>query len=108
MNRIDALLEQACGAEFTAVTARIERRGCVVYERALGQTRADALARPVYADTLFDLASLTKLFVATLLWSGLRPERSHSTSRSSAYFPNGTAERTVRSPRECCSPIRRA
>lgn len=67
MKRIDRLLEQACGGEFTAVAARIEYRGRVVYERAIGATRADALARPVYADTLYDLASLTKLFVTTLL-----------------------------------------
>ncbi len=67
MKRIDRLLEHACGAEFTAVTARIEHRGRVLYERALGATRADALARPVFADTIYDLASLTKLFVTTLL-----------------------------------------
>ena len=52
--------------EFTGAVARIEHRGQVVFERAYGVTRADALARSVYCDTLFDLASLTKLFVATL------------------------------------------
>jgi serine-type D-Ala-D-Ala carboxypeptidase len=66
MNRIDELLERACGTEFTAAVARIEHRGRLLFERAYGVTRADSLARPVYADTLFDLASLTKLFVATL------------------------------------------
>ena len=37
-----------------------------VFERAYGVTRDDPLAKPVYCDTRFDLASLTKLFVATL------------------------------------------
>lgn len=61
------VLEKACGTEFTAAVARIEHRGRLVFERAYGTTRLDELGRPVYVDTLFDLASLTKLFVATLL-----------------------------------------
>jgi serine-type D-Ala-D-Ala carboxypeptidase len=69
MTRINQLLEEACGKEFTAAVGRIEHRGRLVFERAYGTTRGDSLARPVYADTSFDLASLTKLFVATL---GLR------------------------------------
>jgi CubicO group peptidase (beta-lactamase class C family) len=63
---VDAVLAAACGATFTACVARIERRGRLVFERAYGKTRLDALARPVYVDTRFDLASITKLFVATL------------------------------------------
>jgi CubicO group peptidase (beta-lactamase class C family) len=65
--RIEELLRDACGTEFTGAVARVERRGRVVFERAYGVTRSDRLARPVYADTRFDLASLTKLFVATLV-----------------------------------------
>jgi CubicO group peptidase (beta-lactamase class C family) len=59
-------LRGACGTQFTAAVARIERAGRVRFERAYGVTRADSPARPVYCDTLFDLASLTKLFIATL------------------------------------------
>lgn len=66
MTRIDTLLTKNLGKEYTAAVARIERSGRVVFERAYGTTRADAAARPIYVDTLFDLASLTKLFVATL------------------------------------------
>jgi CubicO group peptidase (beta-lactamase class C family) len=64
---VDRILREACGREFTAAVARIEHRGRVVFERAYGTTRADELAHPAYIDTSFDLASLTKLFVATLL-----------------------------------------
>jgi len=63
---VDHVLRDACGQEFTGAVARIEANGRVVFERAYGSTRTDALARPVYADTRFDLASLTKLFIATL------------------------------------------
>ncbi|MBV8197872.1 MAG: beta-lactamase family protein [Candidatus Eremiobacteraeota bacterium] len=63
---VDSVLREACGKEFTGAVARIEHRGRLVFERAYGVTRADERARPVYCDTLFDLASLTKLFTSTL------------------------------------------
>lgn len=63
---IDRVLESATGRFFTGAVARVERRGELVYERAFGTTRSDALQQQVYVDTRFDLASITKLFVATL------------------------------------------
>ena len=63
---VDRVLSAACGQRFTGAVARIERGGRCVFERAYGTTRLDDGARPVYVDTRFDLASLTKLFVATL------------------------------------------
>ena len=44
---------------------RVERGGRVVYERAAGTMRDDG-GGSVYADTRFDLASITKVFVATV------------------------------------------
>jgi serine-type D-Ala-D-Ala carboxypeptidase len=64
--RVRTALETTCGREFTGAVARIEHRGRLVFERAYGVTRNDALAVPVFCDTPFDLASLTKLFVATM------------------------------------------
>jgi len=64
--RVESVLAQAQGAWFTGAVARIEFRGAAVFERAYGVTRADRLARTVFRDTLFDLASLTKIFVSTL------------------------------------------
>jgi CubicO group peptidase (beta-lactamase class C family) len=45
---------------------RIEHRGHVRYERAFGRTRDDGPALPCFVDTRFDLASLTKVFVAAV------------------------------------------
>ncbi len=63
---IDGLLRKATGNLFTGAVARIEHRGELVFEEAYGTTRDDEFARPVYVDTRFDLASITKLFVTTL------------------------------------------
>ncbi|HXM06739.1 MAG TPA: serine hydrolase [Candidatus Acidoferrum sp.] len=65
-NAVDAVLQNAAGTAFTGAVARIERGGRVQFERALGSTRLDGEARDVHVDTRFDLASLTKPFVATL------------------------------------------
>jgi len=59
-------LEAAVGRSFTAAVARVERGGRLLYERAFGTTRADALAQPVYVDTRFDLASITKIYVSSV------------------------------------------
>jgi CubicO group peptidase (beta-lactamase class C family) len=66
VSNVDAVLRAATGKAFTGAVARIERRGSPIFERAYGTTRLDESSRPVYVDTRFDLASLTKLFVATL------------------------------------------
>ncbi len=64
---VDALLASAQGSAFTAAVARVEHKGRLLFERAYGSTRDDALGKPVFVDTRFDLASLTKLFIATVL-----------------------------------------
>jgi len=63
--RIEAILRDALDPWATAIVARVEAGGELLYEGAYGATRRDALAQPVYVDTRFDLASLTKLFVST-------------------------------------------
>ncbi len=63
---IDSLLHKATGTWYTGAVARIERGGKLLFEEAYGTTRNDELARPVYVDSRFDLASITKLFVSTL------------------------------------------
>jgi CubicO group peptidase (beta-lactamase class C family) len=64
--RVDRVLRDACGRRFNGAVARIERGGDLAFEAAYGATRTDEPGRAVYADTRFDLASITKLFVATL------------------------------------------
>ncbi|MGA8324574.1 MAG: serine hydrolase domain-containing protein, partial [Candidatus Cybelea sp.] len=81
------ILEEACGTQFTAAVARIEHRGRVIFERAYGITRADDLGRPVFADTRFDLASLTKLFIATLALQFVAQRRLELDGSLASFLP---------------------
>ena len=45
---------------------RIEQHGRLLHERAFGRTRDDGPALPCFVDTRFDLASITKVFVAAV------------------------------------------
>jgi CubicO group peptidase (beta-lactamase class C family) len=87
MKRVHQILEEACGTQFTAAVARIEHRGRVIFERAYGVTRADDLGRPVFADTRFDLASLTKLFIATLALQFVAQRRLELDGSLAAFLP---------------------
>ncbi|GAC1659842.1 MAG: serine hydrolase domain-containing protein [Candidatus Elarobacter sp.] len=54
------------GKRYSAAVVRIEHRGRVRFERAYGRTRDDGPSLPCFVDTRFDLASITKVFVATV------------------------------------------
>jgi beta-N-acetylhexosaminidase len=65
-HRVERVLREAWGRRFTGAVARIERGGRLAFEGAYGTTRDDDRGRAVYVDSRFDLASITKPFVATL------------------------------------------
>jgi serine-type D-Ala-D-Ala carboxypeptidase len=62
---VSALIEQHLHARYSAAVVRIERAGRLVYEYAAGTLRDDG-GGSAYPDTRFDLASITKVFVATV------------------------------------------
>lgn len=57
------------GTTFPACAICVEHRGIVVYEGAWGWIDPDRRTTPVTQETLFDLASVTKLFTATAFLS---------------------------------------
>lgn len=61
--RADGIVREALGVRFTAAQLRVECSGRAAFERAYGFTDASR-SSPTYATTRFDLASLTKPFVA--------------------------------------------
>jgi len=95
--KVDSVLRETCGDRFTGAVVRIEAGGQLRYERAYGTTRADAGAQPVYADTLFDLASLTKLFIATAALSAVGQGGLDLDTPLMRFFPEwrGTAQEPI-------------
>lgn len=89
--RVQRVLQDACGRKFTAAVARIEYRGTLVFESAYGATRDDDSARPVYVDTSFDLASITKLFVSTLALAAVQQGRIDLDEALIRWFPEWKA-----------------
>lgn len=59
-------MRAALGVRFSAAVVRVEHRGRLIHERAYGRTRDDGPSLPVYVDTRFDIASITKVFVSTV------------------------------------------
>ncbi len=84
---VDSVVRNGCGTVFTGAVARIERGGRLCFERAYGATRSDELSRPVYVDTRFDLASLTKLFIATLVLQAFAERRLDLDEPLTGFFP---------------------
>ncbi|MBV8727255.1 MAG: beta-lactamase family protein [Candidatus Eremiobacteraeota bacterium] len=82
----DRVLREAAGKNFTGAVARIEYKGKLLFEKAYGVTRDDALAKLVYRDTFFDLASLTKLFVTTCALELVGNKRISLDERLTAWF----------------------
>ncbi len=62
---VRAAVEASLGTRYSAAVVRIERGGSCVYEETFGATTGSAGAVPIACDTVFDLASLTKVFVST-------------------------------------------
>ncbi len=59
-------MREALGVRYSAAVVRIEHGGRLRFERAYGRTRDDGPAPQCYVDTRFDLASITKVFVAAV------------------------------------------
>jgi CubicO group peptidase (beta-lactamase class C family) len=64
-SKVDAILSQAVGSVTPAAQLVIQHDGAVMHEVALGFLDPNSKSRPVNFETLFDLASVTKLFTTT-------------------------------------------
>ena len=62
---MDRIAQRWCGERYTAAVVRVERAGTALFERAYGTLDDGPAAQAVELETRFDLASLTKVFVAT-------------------------------------------
>lgn len=62
---IEAVMRSGLDAVFPAAVLLVARQGGVVLHRAYGTLDPETCRRPTQTDSLFDLASVTKLFTAT-------------------------------------------
>lgn len=66
LSRIDALVEASIAAgELPGAVVLVGRHGRVIYERAYGHRALDPAVEAMTIDTIFDLASLTKVVATT-------------------------------------------
>jgi len=63
---IDTIARANLGTRYSAAVVRLENAGKLVFERAYGTTTSDRDALPIFVDTRFDIASITKVYVATV------------------------------------------
>ena len=64
---VERLLREALGQVFPTAALLVALDGCVVLHRAYGHLDPDVRARPADTESLFDLASVSKLFTASAL-----------------------------------------
>jgi len=103
VRQVSQIVRDACGRRFTGAVLRVEQGGRAVWEEAFGAVDHTTGAHRVEVTTRFDLASLTKPFVAAAVlravaegildldaplveiipeWGSCHPERSERSERS--------------------------
>ena len=65
LDRVDALMRSGIEAVFPAAVLLVARQGGVAFHRAYGYLDPETRRWPTQTDSLFDLASVTKLFTVT-------------------------------------------
>jgi CubicO group peptidase (beta-lactamase class C family) len=63
---VDAAVRAALGTRYSAAVVRVASAGRVRFAQAYGRVTREPASAPVFVDAAFDLASITKVFVATL------------------------------------------
>ncbi|MGE5125394.1 MAG: serine hydrolase domain-containing protein [Betaproteobacteria bacterium] len=93
----DAVVQAGVGQAFPGGVVAVGLGGQLVHLKAFGRLSYDADASPVQVDTLYDLASLTKVVVTTTLAMMLVDEgRLDLDAHVSAFFPRFSGPRKER------------
>ena len=93
---LDDVLHAGVGRVYTAAVVHVRRGGRVVYERAVGQPNPEASPAPTRVDTLFDLASVTKVFTTTAFLALVEEGRIEVDAPLARVFPQFTGRREIR------------
>lgn len=95
-SRVDAILSAAAGKDTPAAQLVIRKDNRVVYARAFGWLDVETRQVPANLDTLFDMASVTKLFTTTCLMRLVEAGKVSLDRRVVEYLPEFHGLRPVR------------
>ena len=89
-SRVDEALQEAVRSRvFPGAVLRVSHRGDLVYEKAVGSRNLELPEAPVAAETVFDLASLTKPLATTIaILMLVRDRRLDLDERVARYLPH--------------------
>ncbi|MEJ5197848.1 MAG: serine hydrolase domain-containing protein, partial [Anaerolineae bacterium] len=96
LSRADAVVREALDRVFPAAQVEVRQSGEVLWSAAYGWLDPETRTRPTTADTLFDLASVTKLFVVTAFMTLVEEGRVGLDQPVAAVLPEFTGERPIR------------
>jgi CubicO group peptidase (beta-lactamase class C family) len=94
-SKVDSILSQAIGTITPAAQLVIRHRGKVVHEAAMGFLDPETRTRPANAETLFDLASVTKLFTATAFMALVEQGKISVDDPVQGVLPEFTGQRPI-------------
>jgi serine-type D-Ala-D-Ala carboxypeptidase len=91
----ETVISGALDRVFPAAQIEVRRRGEVLWSAATGWLDPETRSRPVRLDTLFDLASVTKLFVVTAFMTLVEEGVVDLDQRVAAVLPEFSGERRI-------------
>jgi CubicO group peptidase (beta-lactamase class C family) len=93
---VEAVITGGLDRVFPAAQVHIRHRGQTVFARAYGYLDPETRERPAQLDTLFDLASVTKLFVVTAFMTLVEAGEVGLDQPVSTVLPEFSGERPIR------------
>ncbi|MGM7701800.1 serine hydrolase domain-containing protein [Pseudalkalibacillus sp. Hm43] len=75
MNRLDAIVEDAVRTQFPGCVVKVLKEEKTVYEKAEGYRQTEPTLEPVNMETIFDIASLTKIMTTTMILQLISQEK---------------------------------
>jgi len=104
--RLNTVFENVVGISAPAAQLVVRHRGKEAFSTALGWLDPETRAHPTRPDTLFDLASVTKLFVVTAFMTLVEEDRVALDTPVSAILPEFCGLRSIQPYEDPLSPGR--
>jgi serine-type D-Ala-D-Ala carboxypeptidase len=94
-SKITQLIAEAAGSVAPAIVVQVRHAGKLIYQQAQGWLDPESCRRPARLDTLFDLASVTKLFTCTAFMLAVEQGWHHLDDPLSKTIPEFSGLRAI-------------